>query len=52
MLIIKRLSLDDAKVLIEGAEEKSREIGEPCVLPVTDEAGILGASTPMEGRSL
>ena len=39
-------------VLAEGTEEESREMGEPCVLPVTDEAGILGAFTPMEGANI
>ena len=52
VLIIKRLSLDDAKVLIEGAEEKSREIGIPMCSAVTDEAGILSAFTPMEGANI
>ena len=52
MLIIKRLSLDDAKVLIEGAEEKSREIGIPMCSAVTDEAGNLLAFTRMDGAKI
>lgn len=52
MLTIKRLSLEDAMVLVEGAEEKSREIGVPMCIAVTDEAGNLVAFTRMDGAKI
>ncbi len=52
MITIRRLSIDDARVLIEGAEEKSREIGVPMCSAVTDEAGNLIAFTRMDGAKI
>ena len=52
MITIRRLSIDDARVLIEGAEEKSREIGIPMCSAVTDEAGNLLAFTRMDGAKI
>ncbi len=39
-------------VLVEGAEEKSREIGVPMCIAVTDEAGNLVAFTRMDGAKI
>ena len=52
LITIRRLSIDDARVLIEGAEEKSREIGVPMCSAVTDEAGNLIAFTRMDGAKI
>lgn len=52
LITVKRLSIDDARVLIEGAEEKSREIGVPMCSAVTDEAGNLIAFTRMDGAKI
>ena len=52
MITVRRLSIDDARILIEGAEEKSREIGIPMCSAVTDEAGNLLAFTRMDGAKI
>ena len=52
MLTIRRLSLEDAKVLLDGAEKKSREIGVPMCTAVTDESGHLIAFTRMDGGKI
>ena len=52
VITIRRLSIDDARVLIEGAEEKSRKIGVPMCSAVTDEAGNLMAFTRMDGAKI
>ncbi|MBI2304501.1 MAG: heme-binding protein [Chloroflexi bacterium] len=49
MLSIKRLSLEDARILLTGAEAKSREIGVPMCIAVTDESGHLIAFNRMDG---
>ncbi len=49
MLTVKRLSLEDARVLIEGTEKKSKEIGVPMCIAVVDESGHLIAFTRMDG---
>ena len=49
MLTIKRLSLEDARVLIAGASEKAREIGVPMCIAVVDESGSLIAFERMDG---
>ena len=36
MLTINRLDLSDAKLLIEGAAEKAREIGVPMCIAIVD----------------
>ncbi len=52
MLNIKRLSLDEARILVEGAEEKSREIEVPMCIAVADESGNLVAFTRMDGAKI
>ncbi|MEE2821564.1 MAG: heme-binding protein [Acidobacteriota bacterium] len=52
MLSIKRLSLDEARILVEGAEEKSREIEVPMCIAVADESGNLLAFTRMDGAKI
>ena len=49
MLTIKRLSLTEAKVLIEGATQKSSEMNIPMCIAVTDESGHLMAFDRMDG---
>ncbi|CAN7710059.1 GlcG/HbpS family heme-binding protein [Neorhizobium tomejilense] len=49
MLTIKRLSLDDARILIEGAAIKAAEIGVPMCIAVTDESAQLIAFERMDG---
>ena len=49
MLTIKRLSLTEAKVLIEGATQKSLEMNLPMCIAVTDESGHLMAFDRMDG---
>ena len=36
MLNIKRLDIDEAQILIEGAAAKARELGIPMCIAVTD----------------
>lgn len=52
MLTIKRLSQEDALILIAGAEAKSREIGVPMCIAVTDESGNLIAFSRMDGSKV
>lgn len=49
MLTIKRLSLEEAQILIDGAAEKAREIKVPMCIAVTDEAGHLVKFDRMDG---
>lgn len=49
MLTIRRLSNDEAKVMITAAERKSTEIGVPMCIAVTDESGNLIAFSRMNG---
>lgn len=49
MLTIRRLSLDEAKILIEGAAIKAREIKVPMCIAVTDESGHLVTFDRMDG---
>ncbi len=48
-LSIKRLSLSDAKHLIEGAKKKAQEIGVPMCIAIADESGSLIAFDRMDG---
>lgn len=48
-LSIKRLSLSDAKHLIEGAKKKAQEIGVPMCIAIADESGNLIAFDRMDG---
>ena len=49
MLTIKRLSHQEAQVLITGARQKAVEIGIPMCIAVTDESGVLIAFERMDG---
>jgi len=49
MLTIKRLDIQDARVLIAGAREKAEEIGVPMCIAITDEGGNLIAFERMDG---
>lgn len=49
MLTIKRLSIDEAQILIEGSIIKSNEIGVPMCIAVTDESGHLIRFDRMDG---
>lgn len=49
MLNIKRLSRDEAFIMIEAAEKKAAEIGMPQVIAVSDESGNLIAFSRMDG---
>ncbi|MBX5178977.1 heme-binding protein [Rhizobium sp. NLR9b] len=52
MLTIKRLSLADARVLLEGARARAEAIGVPMCIAVTDEAGQLIAFERMDGGKI
>lgn len=49
MLTIKRLSIEEARILIEGAAAKAREMGVPQCIAVTDESGHLIKFDRMDG---
>jgi uncharacterized protein GlcG (DUF336 family) len=49
LLSIKRLSIEDAQILIEGAREHANEIGVPMCIAVVDESGNLIAFERMNG---
>lgn len=52
MLTIKRLSITEAQVLIEGATAKSTEMGIPMCIAVTDETGHLIRFDRMDGGKI
>ena len=52
MLTIKRLSIDEAQILIEGSIIKSNEIGVPMCIAVTDESGHLIRFDRMDGGKI
>jgi uncharacterized protein GlcG (DUF336 family) len=52
MLNIKRLSQSDALQMIDAAEAKSRQIGVPMCIAVTDESGNLVAFSRMDGSKV
>ena len=52
MLNIKRLSLEDARLLIRGAERRAKAIKVPMVIAVTDESGHLIAFERMDGGKI
>ncbi len=52
MLTIKRLSIADAYILIEGARAKAVEIGVPQCIAITDESGNLVAFERMDGGKI
>jgi uncharacterized protein GlcG (DUF336 family) len=49
MLTIRRLSGEEAKLMIAAAEKKSGEIGIPMCIAVTDESGNLIGFSRMDG---
>lgn len=49
MLTLRRLSLEEAQILIDGAAEKAREIKVPMCIAVTDESGHLIKFDRMNG---
>lgn len=49
MLTIKRLSIDEAKLMLTASEKKSDQIGIPMCIAVTDESGNLLAFSRMDG---
>jgi uncharacterized protein GlcG (DUF336 family) len=49
MILTPRLSLADAKVILEGAEEKARHIGVDMDIAVVDDGGHLLAFVRMDG---
>lgn len=49
MLTVKRLDIEDARVLIAGARAKAEEIGVPMCIAITDEGGNLVAFERMDG---
>jgi uncharacterized protein GlcG (DUF336 family) len=52
MLEIKRLSVDEAKILVEGAVLSSRDINVPMCIAVTDESGHLIQFERMDGGKI
>lgn len=52
MLEIKRLSVAEAAILIEGARRKAEELGIPMCTAVTDEAGHLITFERMDGGKI
>lgn len=52
MLEIKRISIDEAAILIEGARRKSNELGIPMCTAVTDESGHLLSFERMDGGKI
>lgn len=52
MLTINRLSLGEAHVLVEGARDKSNEIGIPMCIAVSDESGNMIAFERMDGGKI
>lgn len=52
MLTIKRLSINDAEVLLAGARAKAIEMGVPTCIAVSDESGNLIAFARMDGAKI
>lgn len=52
MLEIKRLSIEEARLLIEGATKKSEAMGIPMCIAVCDESGHLIAFDRMNGGKI
>jgi len=52
MMIVKRLDLAEARILIEGATNKARDIGVPMCVAVVDESGNLVAFERMDGGKI
>jgi uncharacterized protein GlcG (DUF336 family) len=49
MLTVKRLGIEEAGVLIEGARQKASELGVPMCIAIVDESGNLIAFERMNG---
>ncbi|MFD1913674.1 GlcG/HbpS family heme-binding protein [Halodurantibacterium flavum] len=49
MLTIRRLDLNDARILLQGARARAAEIGVPMCIAITDESGQLIAFERMDG---
>ena len=49
MITVNRLSIEDARQLIEGARDKADQIGVPMCIAVTDDSGNLIAFERMDG---
>lgn len=52
MLTIRRLSLDEAEILIEGAAAKAKDIDVPMCIAITDESGHLIKFDRMDGGKI
>ncbi|MCD1262588.1 heme-binding protein [Shinella sp. AETb1-6] len=52
MLTIRRLSIEDARILIAGARAKAEEIGVPMCIAIADESGQLIAFERMDGGKI
>ncbi|MGH1428052.1 MAG: GlcG/HbpS family heme-binding protein [Arenicella sp.] len=49
MISVKRLSIEDAHILLAGAKAKADEIGVPMCIAITDDSGNLVAFERMNG---
>lgn len=49
MIAVKRLSIEDAQILLHGAKKKAQEIGVPVCISITDDSGNLVAFERMNG---
>ena len=49
MIAVNRLSIEDARLLIEGARKKAEKIAVPMCIAVTDDSGNLIAFERMDG---
>jgi len=52
MLTLRRLDVDEAQILIEGAAAKARDLGIPMCIAVTDESGHLIRFERMNGGKI
>jgi uncharacterized protein GlcG (DUF336 family) len=52
MLTIRRLDIEDARILIAGARAKAEEIAVPMCIAITDESGQLLAFERMDGGKI
>jgi uncharacterized protein GlcG (DUF336 family) len=52
MLTIRRLSLEESDILIQGAAEKARQIDVPMCIAITDESGHLIKFSRMDGGKI
>lgn len=52
MITVPKLTLADAKIILEAAEQKAREIGVPMDIAVVDDGGNLLAFHRMDGAKI